>query len=154
MLTTEEIHEIEKEFEKFPQKRAACIEALRIVQKNRRWIDDQLLKDIAGLLEMTVHELDSVATFYNMIFRRPVGRNIIHVCDSVTCYMMGCNRIIDDIKEALKIDMGETTGDERFTLLSNSCMGLCDKPPAIMINNDVYVNVDVNNLSALLNTYK
>jgi len=154
VLSGKEIEEIDREIVKFPQKRAACIEAMKIVQKQRGWISDESLKDIANHLEMSVHELDSVATYYNLIFRKPVGRNIIHVCDSVTCYMMGCNKIIRLLKESLKIDLGETTADNRFTLLPNSCMGLCDKPPAIMINEDIHVNVSESALSDLLNNYR
>src|SRR5207244_10153827 len=88
MLTTEERSEIEAEFPRYPTKQAVCIEAMRIVQRHRGWVSDDSLRDIAELVEMSVTELDSIASFYNLIFRKPVGRHVIMLCDSVSCWIM------------------------------------------------------------------
>ncbi len=111
MLKPEEITEIDHELPLFPQKSAACIEALKIVQKHRGWVSDEAIQDIAQYLEMSADELDSVATFYNMIYRKPVGRHVIHVCDSVSCWIMGYDAIRDALKQKLGVDYGETTKD-------------------------------------------
>ena len=76
MLTAEEKHEIEKAISLVPVKKAAGIEALKIVQEHRKWVSDESLKDVAGFMDMSPEELDSVATFYNLIFRKPVGRHV------------------------------------------------------------------------------
>jgi NADH-quinone oxidoreductase subunit E len=89
MLSTDEISEIEMEAGRYPTRQAVCIDALKIVQRRRGWVSDESLRDIAEHLGMSVTDLDSVATFYNLIFRRPVGRHVIMICDSVSCWMLG-----------------------------------------------------------------
>src|SRR6266850_1858248 len=88
MLTAEEINEIETEAARYPKRDAVCIDALKIVQRHRGWVSDESLHDIAAHLGMSPTDLDSVATFYNLIFRKPVGRHVIMICDSVSCWMM------------------------------------------------------------------
>ena len=89
MLTPEERTEIEAEFPHYPNRKAVCIDAMKIVQKHRGWVSDEALHDIGELLGMSDADLDGVATFYNLIFRRPVGRHVIYLCDSVSCWIMG-----------------------------------------------------------------
>ncbi|MCX7987087.1 MAG: NADH-quinone oxidoreductase subunit NuoE [Bacteroidales bacterium] len=154
MLTEHEIKEIEKEIALYPVKSAACIEALKIVQQHRGWVADEQIKDIAQLLDMSYEEVDGVATFYNMIFRKPVGRNVIYVCNSVTCYMMGYESIYQKLSQKLGIQWGETTSDGRFTLLPNPCLGDCDHAPAMMINSDHYNRLTPDKLDEILEKYK
>jgi NADH-quinone oxidoreductase subunit E len=153
MLSTAEKHEIEEAIRIVPVKKAACIEALKVVQAHRRWISDESLKDVAEYMEMTAEELDSVATFYNMLFRKPVGRHIILVCDSISCWVMGYQNVRDQLMQKLSIAYGETTKDDRFTLLPNCCLGTCDRAPAMMIDNDLYQNVRIEQLDEILNKY-
>jgi NADH-quinone oxidoreductase subunit E len=154
MLTEIEIHEIQEEVKLYPVKSAACIEALKIVQEHRGWVSDESIKDIASFLEMPAEEIEGVATFYNMIFRKPVGRNIIMICNSVTCYMLGYETIYQHVSNKLGIKFGETTPDQRFTLLPNPCLGDCDHAPAIMINKDHYNKVKPELLDEILEKYK
>ena len=153
MLTTEEKNEIEKAISIMPVRKSACIEALKVVQHHRRWISDDTLKAVAEYMDMSPEELDSVATFYNLLFRKPVGRHIILVCDSISCWVMGYDQIRDRLIEKLGIRYGETTGDERFTLLPNCCLGTCDTAPALMIDKDLYNNVTPEQLDTILEKY-
>ena len=154
MLTEEEIKEIQEEIKQYPYPSAACIDALKIVQRNRGWVSDESVKDIAHILKMSNEEVDSVATFYTRIYRKPVGRNVILICDSVSCMIMGYESIYNFISKKLGISFGETTSDGRFTLLPNSCLGDCDHAPAMMINNDHYNKLNVEMIDALLGQYK
>jgi NADH-quinone oxidoreductase subunit E len=154
MLTVEEKHEIDKAIHHVPVKKAACIEALKIVQERRRWVSDESLKDVAAYMNMSPEELDSVATFYNLIFRRPVGRHIILLCDSISCYVMGYEKLADLITKRLGIRYGETTLDGRYTLLPNPCLGTCDHAPALMIDHDLYRDVTLEQLEEILNKYE
>jgi NADH-quinone oxidoreductase subunit E len=154
MLTAEEITEIDHEIALVPLRRAACIEALKIVQQHRGWISDESLNAIADYMQMSPEELDSVATFYNLVFRKPVGRNIILLCDSITCYVMGYEKLYAHLKAKLHVSFGETTADGRFTLLPNACLGTCDHAPALMINNELYRNVTSDQLDSILDGYK
>lgn len=154
MLSTIEIEGIEKAIHMMPYKKAACIEALKVVQEHRRWISDESLKEVAAYMEMSPDELDSVATFYNLLFRKPVGRHIILLCDSISCWVMGYEKIKDHLQNQLGIKYGETTADDRFTLLPNPCLGTCDCAPALMIDHDLYRNITVEQLDGILQKYE
>ncbi len=154
MLTPEEIGEIEAEILHFPNRQSACIDALKIVQRHRRWISDEALQDIADFLHMSREELDGVATFYNLIFRRPVGRHVIFYCDSVSCWLMGCNRLRDALATRLEVHPGGTTKDNRFTLLPIVCLGACDHAPVLMVDSDLHGDVDPQNIAAVLERYE
>src|ERR1700691_1662065 len=116
MLTTEERQEIEAELTHYPTKEAVCIDAMKIVQRHRGWVSDESLRDIGELLEMSAADLDVLATFYNLIFRKPVGRHVVMLCDSVSCLIMGYERMREHLISQLGIQFGETTPDNRFTL--------------------------------------
>ena len=154
MLTESEKKEIEAEARHYDYKRAACVDALKVVQRHRGWVSDESLRDVAEYLEMTPDELDKVATFYNLIFRKPVGKHVILVCDSVSCWIMGYERVRQRLSERLGIGFGETTADERFTLLPIVCLGTCDHAPAIMIDGDLCRDVDPEKLDAILAQYR
>ena len=154
MLTEEEIKEIKEEIKQYPYPAVACIDALKIVQQHRGWVSDESVKDIAELLCISNEEVDGVATFYSRIYRKPVGRNIILICDSVSCMIMGYETLYDFISKKLGISFGGTTPDGRFTLLPVSCLGDCDNAPAMMINNDHFNRLTIEIIEELLVRYK
>lgn len=153
MLTVEEKQEIVNELQHYPDRRAACIEALKVVQAHRGWISDESLRAIADFLDMTPDELDGVATFYNLVFRRPVGKHVILLCDSVSCWIMGYERVRARLKTRLGIDFGETSADGRFTLLPVPCLGTCDHAPALMVDSDLHRDLDTDKIDAILAQY-
>jgi NADH-quinone oxidoreductase subunit E len=154
MLSEIEIKEIQEEIKQYPYPAVACIDALKIVQHHRGWVSDESVKDIAQLLSISNEEVDGVATFYSRIYRKPVGRNVILICDSVSCMIIGYESIYSHISKKLGISFGGTTSDGRFTLLPNSCLGDCDNAPAMMINNDHFNRLTVENIDELLSRYK
>ena len=154
MLTPEERQEINAEFALYPTRQAVCIEALKVVQRHRGWVSDEGLKDIGDALDMTPEELDGVATFYNLVFRRPVGRHVALICDSVSCWIMGYEKLCQGLTSRLNVSLGETTADNRFTVLPIVCLGVCDHAPALMIDEDLYRDVEPRQLDELLEKYK
>jgi len=150
MLTEQEILEIEQELKHFPTRRSGCIEALKVVQSHRGWISDESILDIAHLLGMTPAELDQVATFYNLIFRQPVGKHVILVCDSVCCWLTGQETILDYLKKKLGIEPGQTTSDGLFTLLPTVCLGHCDQAPVMMLDGEVIGNLTKQKIDEVL----
>lgn len=154
MLTDAERQEIESHIAEYPYKRAACIEALKIVQRERGWVSDESLEDIAALLEMTPSELDNVATFYNLIFRKPVGKHVILLCDSVSCWLMGYEKMRQHLSDRLGVDFGETTEDGEFTLLPMVCLGDCDHAPVMMVGPDLHNNLDPEKIDQILESYR
>ena len=154
MLREKEIQEITAELAHCATKASASVEALNIIQRSRGWVSDAAVKDAAALLGMTAEELDAVATFYSFIFRKPVGRHVILVCDSIACWVMGYNPLLDTLKTGLGIAFGETTADKRFTLLPISCLGACDRAPAMMVDDDLYGPVTPETMDEILGKYK
>ena len=154
MLSNDEVHEIEEELPRYPTKRAVCVEALMAVQKHRGWVDDEALRDVAALLGMSPEEVENVATFYCRVYRRPVGRHVILVCDSVSCWIMGGETVREHLTNRLGIGLGETTADGRFTMLPNACLGDCDHAPAMMVDGDLHRNLAVENVDAILERYE
>lgn len=153
-LTPEQIAEITALTGHYPQKAGAAIEALRVVQRLRGWVSDDDLAAVASLLDMSPATLDGVATFHNLIFRRPVGRHVILVCDSVSCWIMGCRAVSDHLRARLGIGWGETTPDGRFTLLPTVCLGACDRAPVVMVDDDLHAEVGAAQLDRMLEDYR
>ena len=154
MLTTEERQEIEAEIARYPTREAVCIDAMKIVQRHRGWVSDESIRDIGELLEMSCAGLDGVATFYNLIFRKPVSPHVIMLCDSVSCWIMGYEKLCQRLTSRLKVSLGETTADNRFTVLPIVCLGVCDHAPALMIDDDLYRDVEPGQLDGVLENYK
>ena len=154
MLTEEERAEIEQALAHYPDKHAGAIDALLLLQRRRGWISDESLLDIAQLLDMTRAEVDGVATFYNLIFRQPVGRHVLFMCDSISCWIMGYERIRQQLNSRYGVDSGQTTGDGRLTVLPIACLGHCERAPAIMIDDDVYGNVTPDKIERIVEQYK
>jgi len=154
MLTADEKTQIQLEIERSETPGSACVEALRLLQAQHGCISDEVIRDLGAPLVMTPDELDAVSTFYPFIFRRPVGRHVIFVCDSVSCWVMGYESLLSHLNERLGISMGETTPDGRFTLLPVSCIGACDRAPAMMIDRDLHMDLDPEKLERLLERYK
>jgi NADH-quinone oxidoreductase subunit E len=153
MLSKEERAEIEAEVQHYDYKRGACVEALKIVQRHRGWVSDESIQDIADFLDMTPDELDGVATFYNLVFREPVGEHVILICDSVSCWIMGYEDLLDYLAARLGITLGQTTEDGRFTLLPAPCLGACDRAPVMMIDEELHTNLDPGKLDQILAQY-
>ncbi|MFT4873691.1 MAG: NADH-quinone oxidoreductase subunit E [Congregibacter sp.] len=149
-LSPEELAEIDAEIAHLPYRSAVAIDALRIVQSHRGWISDESLLAIARHIDMSAEELEGIATFYNLIFRRPVGDKVILLCDSITCWIKGCDKLQARISEHLGIEPGETTVDNRYTLLPITCLGACDKAPVMMVGEDLHTAIDAAQLCDIL----
>ena len=150
MLTDAERARIEKEIAESFDRRAACIGALNAMQASRGWVSDEALCEVAEMLAMTPAELESIATFYSLIFREPVGRTVLKVCDSVVCWSLGAESLLEHLERKLGIKAGETTPDGEFTLLRICCLGDCDHAPCLMLNGRQVGNVTEDVLDRLV----
>jgi NADH-quinone oxidoreductase subunit E len=144
---------IEEEIGHYEDPRAASIGALKIVQKRHGWVPDGAIPVIGRLLGIPASDVEGVATFYNLIFRRPVGRYVIKVCDSVACFLTGYEELKEEVCKQLGIGLGETTADGRFTLLPICCLGACDRGPVLMIDDDTHFGVLPQEVARLLERY-
>jgi len=153
ILSASERMAIEHELAHYEDPRAASIEALKIVQQQRGWVPDGAIPAIGEILGIPASDVEGVATFYSQIFRQPVGRHIIRLCDSMVCYLQGHESIQAALQQRLGIGLGETSSDGRFTLLPVCCLGNCDKAPTLMIDDDTYSHLDADNVTRLLERY-
>jgi NADH-quinone oxidoreductase subunit E len=133
--------------------RAASIDALKVVQKRHGWVPDGAIYAIGDVLGIPASDVEGVATFYNLIFRQPVGRHVITICDSIGCFLTGYEDTVAAMKKQLGIELGQTTPDNRFTLLPICCLGACDKGPVLMIDEDTHGNVAAADVAKLLEQY-
>ncbi len=154
MLSDVERKELEHELQLYPAKKNACIDALKIVQQHQGWVSDECIDDIAEYLEMSPDEVDGTATFYNLIYRKPVGKHVILLCDCISCWILGYENILDHLEKILEIDFGQTTSDGLFTLLPASCLGVCETAPAMMVGEEVYINLTPEKIDKILENYR
>jgi len=154
VLSAAEREEIEQVLKHYPVRDSVAIDALKIVQRHRGWISDETLKEVADFIGMTPADLDGVATFYNLLFRKPVGRHVIALCDSVSCWIMGYEGIREYLSSKLGVGYGQTTADGRFTLLPIVCLGACDRAPVLMVDGDTYGGLTPAGLDGILERYR
>ena len=124
------------------------------LQEHYGYLSDEAVEEVAALLGMSSLEVEELATFYTFIYREPVGKFVIHVCDSVICWMDGYESVKDHLCKKLAIDLGGTTADGLFTLLPVCCIGYCDQSPAMLINRKVYGNLTPEKIDAILEKLK
>jgi NADH-quinone oxidoreductase subunit E len=138
----------------YPDRRAAAATAMRVLQQRRGWLADESLADLAAYLDLSVEQLDGLATFANGLFRRPVGRHVVLVCDNFACWELGYAELRQATEAHLGVGMGETTADGRFTLLPIVCLGACDRGPAMMGDADLHGPVAPHEVAAILGAYR
>ena len=153
-LSQTEIEAIRHEMSLYEDPGAATIEALKIVQEHRGWVSDEALEAAAVVVGVTPTQMEAVATFYNLIFRQPVGRHVIMICDSISCYLTGYEEILVYLKKTLGIEFGQTTPDDRFTLLPICCLGDCDNGPSMRVGEDYHGRLTPERIDAILAEYK
>lgn len=154
MLTEDERRELDEAMGHYAERRSGAITALKIVQRHRRWLPDEALADLAEYLGVSADHLDSLATFYNLLFRKPAGRHVVLVCDSMVCWSLGHEALVRRLEELLGVRLGQTTQDGRFTVLPVVCLGACEKAPAILVDDDLHGPVEPDGLRAILERYE
>jgi NADH-quinone oxidoreductase subunit E len=118
--------------------REAAVDVMKELQLHYGWLTDEAVGEAAALLGLTTLQIEELATFYEMIYRRPVGKKVIHVCDSISCWSVGCEEISAHLQGRLGIGPGETTPDGVFTLIPCCCLGNCGEGPTMMIGDTLY----------------
>lgn len=118
--------------------REAAVEILKELQRHYGWLTDEAIMEAAEIIGLSPLQVDELATFYEMLYRRPVGRRVIHVCDSISCWSVGCDAILEHLKLRLGVESGGTTADGFFTLVPCACLGNCGEGPSMMIGDNLY----------------
>ncbi len=153
MLTEEERRLIMEEVTEHPNKRAACVPALKIAQRRRGWLSDEI-REIAGILDMSTEELEGVASFFSHIYLSQPGKHLIFACDSISCWVSGYDTLREHLAKRLGIQPGETTADGQFTLMPIACLGVCDKAPAMLVDDELYTLLNEEMIDEILRKYR
>jgi NADH-quinone oxidoreductase subunit E len=145
---------LQKQIEESEQPREQAINVMYSVQRHYGFLSDEAVREAADLLGMTPLEIDELATFYDFIYREPLGKYVIHVCDSSICWMYGYESVMEYLSGKLGIRAGETTADGLFTLLPVCCVGFCDHAPVMLINGKPYGHLTPESIDHVLETYR
>jgi NADH-quinone oxidoreductase subunit E len=130
------------------------VDALRAIQSHHGWVPDAGVELVAEILGVLPVEVEEVATFYDKIFRRPVGKKVIHVCDSICCWANGGEAVAAHLQQVLGIGFGETSADGVFTLLPTCCLGACGDAPAMMVGLATHGRLTPETIDAILAQYR
>jgi NADH-quinone oxidoreductase subunit E len=153
-LPTELHQDLEARVARVEHPRELAVDVMLIVQKHYGYLSDEGLVEAAGLVGMTPLEMEELATFYDFIYREPVGRYVLHVCDGVVCWLNGYSSIVDYLCRKLGIRVGETTQDGMFTILPTACIGYCDLSPAMLVNGRPYGPLNPEKIDEILLTLR
>lgn len=132
----------------------SLISILLDIQSECNYLPKEALIKVADRLNIPLIQVYSAATFYKVFSLKPRGKHIINVCVGTACHVRGGQRIVDEVKRKLDIDVGETTGDKLFTLETVRCLGCCAVGPVVLIDNTYYSNVTQKMVGAILNKYQ
>lgn len=135
------------------QERKDLLVLLERAQSRSGYLSKDIIAELAKSLGLSISEVYGVATFYSFLSVKPRGRNVIRICQSIPCFLKNAQTIIESVRREFGIGPGETTPDGRFSFELTNCIGACDKAPAMMINNDVHVNLTPGKISKILKAY-
>jgi NADH:ubiquinone oxidoreductase subunit E len=136
------------------EKENLVLPLLQQAQKKDGFITREAMTRIAAGLDISVSDVYGVATFYSFLSVQPQGRHIVRVCKSLPCHLKNGQAIVDSISFELGIQPGQTTKDGRFSFTLTNCIGECDKPPALLIDDDVHGDLTPEKISGILKNYK
>ena len=150
LLTEQQLESFRKRAESIAHPRELIIDILRAIQDRNGWVPDEGVEITSGLLGLSPLQVEEVATFYDKIYRQPVGKLVIHVCDSICCWSLGGEEVYHELQSLLGVHPGETTADGVFTLLPTCCLGMCGKAPAMTVGPRSYERVAPEQVAEIL----
>jgi NADH-quinone oxidoreductase subunit E len=150
LLTDDQLDHFRTRAAALEHPREMVIDVLRAIQDANGWVPDAGVELAAAILGIPVIQVEEVATFYDKIYRQPVGRRVIHICDSICCWSRGGEALYGYLQRKLGIEPGETTADGCFTLLPTCCLGACGEAPAMMVGLTTYGNLTPERIDAIL----
>jgi NADH-quinone oxidoreductase E subunit len=136
------------------QEKRDLLVLLERAQSRSGYLSQETIAELAAALGLSIGEVYGVASFYSFLSVKPQGRNVIRVCKSLPCYLKDSQTIIDSVRKAIGIKPGETSADGRFSFELTNCIGACDRAPAMMINDDVHVDLTPKKIVQILKAYK
>jgi NADH-quinone oxidoreductase E subunit len=152
MLPDSACQQIQELIGKYPNKRSALIPSLHLVQRELGHISQDSMREVARIFELSPNEVHEVVSFYTMFYKKPVGKYVLQVCTNISCQLCNAEGIMAHLTQKLGIKPGETTPDNRFTLLEVECLGSCGTSPVVQINDDYHEDLTPEKLDAILDS--
>ncbi len=154
MLSQATLQKIDALSRKYPYRRSALIPSLQLAQEEVGYLSTDAVREVARVFELSPNEVFEVASFYTMLFKRPVGKYVVQVCTNISCLLCGCEGIMSHLVEKLGIHPDETTPDKKFTLMEVECLASCGTAPVAQINEDYHENLTPKRLDEILDGLK
>lgn len=154
MLQEEKRATLDRIITRYPEKKAALLPALYLIQEQEGYISKEAMQYIADYLEIPFGHVLGVVTFYTMFYDKPIGKHHIQVCTNISCQLLGAETIVDHIGERCSIKPGQTSGDGKFTLSEVECLGSCGTAPMMQINDDYHENLTQDKINSILDSLK
>ncbi len=133
MLTEGERRHLQDHVGRYPQKRAGAIYVLQFLQEKYGYLHDQALEEASRLCDLSVTQLDELVTFYSLLLRRPTGKTIVRICDSIACHLAGAPTLLSEAERLTGVPLGSVSDDGAVTVMPHVCLGLCERAPAALV---------------------
>jgi NADH:ubiquinone oxidoreductase subunit E len=140
--------------QEYGDKKEELIPILQEIDQRQGYISDDAIEELSERMNLPSSHIYSVATFYRMLSTERHGRHVIQFCESAPCHVAGGRQVWQKLQIELGLKKGETSSDEKWTLLTTSCLGLCGVGPVMVIDNDIYGNVTPEQVSGILSNYE
>jgi NADH-quinone oxidoreductase subunit E len=128
--------------ERYPHRRSALLPSLYIVQEELGYVSEESMVEVSDLLRLTPADVQSVASYYTMFFKRRVGRHTVDICTNLACKARNCDQVLAHVLQRLNVQLGETTADGRFLVQEVECLGQCERAPMMEIDLEPYGPLD------------
>ena len=150
----ENTEKVKRILSQYPDKRSATLPLLHLAQSEKGYISGTVINMVAGLVDCHPAVVMDCVSFYTMLYTKPQGRNIVQVCQTLSCSLNGGDALVDHVKDKYGIKPGETTKDGRFTLMKVECLGSCGMAPVVQINKEYHEGLSKNLIDELLETHQ
>ena len=150
MLNEDEKRHLAEHLDHYPEARAGAIYTLQFLQKKYGHLHDEALREASELCGLSVTQLEELVSFYSLLFRRPVGRRVLRVCDSIACHMAGASALLSEAERLTGVPLGQVSEDGETTVLPHVCLGLCDRAPAVLLDDGAHGPLTADGLAALI----
>jgi NADH-quinone oxidoreductase E subunit len=153
-FTQENLYNVNEAIRRYPDKRAAVMPVLWIAQEQNGWISNEVMQEVAKVLEINPEDVLGIVTFYTMYHQKPMGKYHLQVCTNVSCMLRGAYDIYENVKQKLGIENMQVTDDHKFSLEEVECMGSCGTSPMIAVNEDYFEDLSVERVNKIIEDLK
>jgi len=150
ILNDETVKQIKGVIPKYPERRSCILPALTLAYRQVGYLNDDVYREISGILELDLVDIAEAASFYTMFPKKPVGKYLIQVCHNISCALLGAESLIEYLLKKLDVELGEVTEDGLFTVVTVECLGSCTTAPMMQINDKYYDNLTREKVDAII----